>query len=292
MAGYTPYQRAELTKPMFVSSDESGWMWALEITEADYNAGNSLISWPGVIGSFCEGSYSAGVGTYKFINVLLFNLIPETDVRKGWWVDENLHSDNLTGQSWRGLASGDAIATLELPNQAKAPFLPYTNVKFGMYGGLGNNVAANDWPLMRVEEMILIQAEATAMAGNASTGKQLLEDFVKTYRDESYTCKATDAAGVQNAVWLQRRIELWGEGFSMADVMRLGRNVVRVKSGVTTNFPDAFAFNVAADNGWLLMRIPQDETNANTGIPPTANNSDGTMPKPGDGIGLTDGITD
>ena len=73
-------------------------------------------------------------------------------------------------------------------------------------------------------------------------------------------------------------------------VMRLGRNVVRVKNGVATNFPDAYAFNVAADNGWLLMRIPQDETNANTGIPPAANNSDGTMPKPGEGIGLTDGV--
>ncbi|WP_294606402.1 RagB/SusD family nutrient uptake outer membrane protein [uncultured Bacteroides sp.] len=290
MAGYTPYQRAELTKPMFVSSDESGWMWALEITEADYNADNSLISWPGVIGSFCEGSYSAGVGMYKSINVLLFNLISDTDVRKGWWVDENLHSDNLKGQSWRGLASGDDIATLTVANQGKAAFLPYTNVKFGMYGGLGTNAAANDWPLMRVEEMILIQAEATAMGGNPSDGKQILESFVKTYRDEQYSCKASDAAGVQNAVWLQRRIELWGEGFSMADVMRLGRNVVRVKNGVATNFPDAYAFNVAADNGWLLMRIPQDETNANTGIPPTANNSDGTMPKPGEGIGLTDGV--
>ena len=159
-----------------------------------------------------------------------------------------------------------------------------------MYGGLGTNAAANDWPLMRVEEMILIQAEATAMGGNPSDGKQILESFVKTYRDEQYSCKASDAAGVQNAVWLQRRIELWGEGFSMADVMRLGRNVVRVKNGVATNFPDAYAFNVAADNGWLLMRIPQDETNANTGIPPAANNSDGTMPKPGEGIGLTDGV--
>lgn len=294
MAGYTPYEREELTKPMFVDSQESGngWIWALEITEADYNSQNSLISWPGVLGSFCEGSYSAGVGMYKSINVLLFNLIPSTDVRKGWWVDANLHSDNLTGQSWRGLASGDDIATLKIANQAKEAFLPYTNVKFGMYGGLGNNVAANDWPLMRAEEMILIQAEATAMAGNIPAGKQILEDFVKNYRDPNYTCTASSATGFQDEVWFQRRVELWGEGFGMADVMRLGKNVVRIKSGVETNFPDAFAFNISSDNGWLLMRIPQDETSANTGIPPTANNNEGSMPKPGEGIGLTDGVTD
>ena len=294
MEGYTPYERNELTKPMFVDSQESGngWIWALEITEADYNASNSLISWPGVIGSFCVGSYSAGVGTYKSINVLLFNKIPSTDVRKGWWVDANLHSDNLTGQSWRGLASGDDIATLELPNQAKAKFLPYTNVKFGMYGGLGNNVAANDWPLMRAEEMILIQAKATAMAGDIPSGKQILENFVKTYRNPDYICTASSASNFQNEVWFQRRVELWGEGFAMADVMRLGKNVVRVKNGVETNYPDAFAFNVAADNGWLLMRIPQAETSSNPGIPPTANNNEGSMPKPGEGMGLTDGVTD
>ena len=93
-------------------------------------------------------------------------------------------------------------------------------------------------------------------------------------------------------MWKQRRIELWGEGFAMADIMRLGKNIVRVKTGVTTNFPDAYAFNVAADNEWLLMRIPQNETNSNVGIPTSANNSGGTLPQQGDGIGLTDGVTD
>ena len=143
---------------------------------------------------------------------------------------------------------------------------------------------------MRAEEMILIQAEATAMAGG--DGKSILENFVKTYRDPNYTCTASSGTAFQDEVWKQRRIELWGEGFAMADIMRLGKNIVRVKTGVTTNFPDAYAFNVAADNEWLLMRIPQDETNSNVGIPTSANNSGGTLPQQGDGIGLTDGVTD
>ena len=66
--------------------------------------------------------------------------------------------------------------------------------------------------LMRVEEMYLIQAEATAMAGNPAQGKQILENFVKTYRNPSYQCPANDAASMQEEVWHQRRIELWGEG--------------------------------------------------------------------------------
>ena len=68
--------------------------------------------------------------------------------------------------------------------------------------------------------------------------------------------------------------------------------MVRVKTGVTSNFPDAFQFNIAANDPWLLMRIPQDETNSNPGIPTSANNSGGNLPAQGDGVGLTDGVTD
>lgn len=291
LEGYVPYTREEVSQPRFVASDEcgNGWLWALEITENDFPAGNSLTSWPGVLGSFMSGGYSTGVGVYKSINVLLYDLIPDTDVRKGWWVDENLHSDNLAGLTW-GTATGDDIATLQLPNQTKEPFLPYTNVKFGMYGGIGGAVAANDWPLMRAEEMILIQAEATAMAGG--DGKTILENFVKTYRDPSYTCPAVSGQDFQDEVWFQRRVELWGEGFAFADIMRLGKNIVRVKNGVESNFPDAFQFNIKGDDPYLLLCIPMSETNANPGIPTTDDNSGATMPKPGDGMGLTDGVTD
>lgn len=59
---------------------------------------------------------------------------------------------------------------------------------------------------MRAEEMWLIEAEALAMGGNIAGGKSLLEEFVKT-RQPDYVCDATDAKGIQDACWLQRRIE-------------------------------------------------------------------------------------
>ena len=58
------------------------------------------------------------------------------------------------------------------------------------------------------------------MAGNPGGGKKILEDFIKAYRDEEYTCAASSKEEVQDAVWLQRRIELWGEGFAFPDVTR------------------------------------------------------------------------
>jgi hypothetical protein len=286
MAGYTPYSRAQVSKPAFIDASDQNWMWAIIITPT--NMPDPYPSWPSVLGSFSGDSYSAAVGCYKSVNRLLFDIIPSTDVRKGWWVDANLQSPNLATVTWNGV-TGNAVASMSITD-VKLPFLPYTNVKFGQYGFYGNSINAGDWCIMRVEEMILIKAEATAMSTGIAAAKPILEDFVKTYRDPAFASVATTPEGFQNEVWLQRRIELWGEGFAMADIMRLGKNVVRFKNGVTSNFPDAFKFNLSADDGYLLLRIPQRETNANRGIPASANNSSGTQPISGAGAGLTDGV--
>jgi hypothetical protein len=78
----------------------------------------------------------------------------------------------------------------------------------------------------------------------------------------------------------------------MADIMRLGKNVVRFNVAGTSNFAEAFKFNIAANDGWLLLRIPQIETNTNPGIPPSANNAGGSLPVTGQNSTLTDGVTD
>ena len=289
MAGYTPYSISDVSEPTFVDAADPNWMWAIIITPT--NMPDAYPSWPSVLGSFSGDSYSAGVGCYKSVNKLLYNKIPATDVRKGWWVDENLNSPNLANVTWGG-ATGNAVAALSITD-IKLPFIPYTNVKFGQYGFIGNNINAGDWCLMRVEEMILIKAEATAMAGDLPAGKEILKVFVSTYRDPAYTTStAASAQAFQDEVWLQRRIELWGEGFSMSDIMRLEKNIVRFKEGVTSNFPDDFKFNIAAGDEYLLMRIPQKETNNNLGIPLSANNNGGTAPEPNDGAALRDGVTD
>jgi hypothetical protein len=113
------------------------------------------------------------------INSMLYKKIPDTDVRKGWWVDENLHSPLLESISWNG-ASGDDLAKLEI-DDVKLAFTPYTNVKFGMKDGIGSENNINDYPLMRAEEMILIQAEGLAKSGNEGQARQILENFVKQF---------------------------------------------------------------------------------------------------------------
>lgn len=292
MQGYTPASISDVDHPAFCDMNESNnWMWAIH-TEAttikDY-----LYSPAAHLGSFSSNGYASGTGTYKCINSFLFDKIPATDVRKGWWVDENLHSANLANCTWSfsgGTATGDSIARLKI-SQVKVPFTKYTNVKFGQREGIGSDNNAYDWPLMRVEEMILIKAEGLAMSGNTSEALTILNDFVKTYRDPSYSFNGLTADGIQTEIWKQRRIELWGEGFAMADIMRLHKPIVRIHGSNYGNWPSGFAFNISADDPYLLLRFPQLETNTNAGVT-TKDNNEGTIPQSGQNGELLDGVTD
>lgn len=283
MQGYVPASRNEVATPGFCDINDHNWMWGIDITSAqalDYYATSS--SW---VSSFAASSYTAGTQCYAFINKLLFDKISSTDIRKGWWVDANLHSDLLSTISWNGV-TGDDISTLTI-DDVKYEFLPYTNVKFGMIEGIGSTMNDNDWPLMRVEEMILVAAEGYAKSGNESKARTLLTDFVKNYRDPSYVIPTVRT--LADEIWFQRRVELWGEGFAWNDLMRLQKPLVRFHEGKESNYPDAFQFNMPVGDGWMLMRFPQSETNTNLAI---VNNSEGKVPTPGQHGDLRDGVTD
>ncbi len=290
MAGFSFLSKADVSVPSFNNASATSWMWALVITPV--NITSTYGNWPSKLCSFAGNSYTCNVGCYKMISNLLWDKIPTTDVRKGWWVDTDLKSPLIDGQSWPGY-TGEAIGPLVIKD-IKMAFLPYTNVKFAAYNNeMGNGENASDWCMMRAEEMLFIQAEGLAMSGHLPEAITALEDFVKNYRDPSYTCSATTPAEMQTEIWKQRRIELWGEGFAFEDAMRLKKNIVRFHSGDTgTNWPSAFKFNMSSTDPWLLMRIPQKEINSNAGIPEEANNTGGVLPQSGDGASLEDGVTD
>ena len=89
----------------------------------------------------------------------------------------------------------------------------------------------------------------------------------------------SDATALQNEIWYQRRIELWGEGFSFYDIMRLKKPVTRVENGVTS-YPTAWQFNIPAESPILLWLVPKSEIEANKGISEEDNNAKVAPPKP------------
>ena len=285
MQGYEPASIAEVSVPTFCDMEEHNWIWAIDITDdqANYYGYATAPSW---LSSLCGDGYGAACGTTAMINKLLWDKIPATDVRKGWWIDENLHSPNWADLTW-GTAKGDEIANLVLDDGSKVALPPYTNIKFGMKSGVGSTLNNNDWPLMRVEEMILIQAEGYAISGNEAKAKEILTNFVKTYRDPSYTIPS--GRTLRDEIWFQRRVELWGEGFAVSDARRLNKPIVRFHGPNTTNYADAFQFNIAADDGWLNMRFPQSEKDNNSAI---VDNTEGSLPVAGQNPELRDGVTD
>ena len=282
--GYHPASIAEVSRPSFMDISEPNWIWGYDMT-SDIAMENTYATSSAWIRSFSGDGYSAATQVYACINNLLYEKIPDTDVRKGWWVNASLESPLLENVTWNGV-SGNAVAGLEIED-IKMAFLPYTNVKFGM-NAVGGTLNDEDWPFMRVEEMILIQAEGLARSGAEAQGKALLEDFVRTYRDPAYSADASGRSLVDE-IWFQRRVELWGEGFSNSDTRRLGKPLVRFHDGKESNVPSAFRFNMAADDGWWLMRFTSSEMNTNQGI---VDNTGGSQPIQDQEGALRDGVTD
>lgn len=271
------------TGPSFMDLSETNWMWGYDMTDAlaqvDLYATSS--SW---IRSFSAEAYSAAVQVYSCINKMLYDMIPSTDVRKGWWVDENLESPLIEGLTWKGYP----VATAEITNE-KMAFLPYTNVKFGC-NTIGTSVNDEDWPWMRVEEMILVQVEALYKSGDKANAISKLESFIKTYRDPDYSFANSQCATEEDEIWFQRRVELWGEGFASPDTRRLGKNLVRFhdSTAASSNVPEDYMLNMAADDPWWLLRFPQTETDTNLAV---ENNTGGSVPQPGQNGNLLDGVT-
>lgn len=292
MKGYTPASISDVSAPGFDDSAAANWIWTYDLTDDQVTNPQigyaTAASW---LSGFSGQGYATATNNVPVINKLLYDKISDTDVRKGWWLNEDLHSPLLKDLVWKDskgevLAKGDAIAPLKIED-TKEPMLPYTNVKFGMKSGVGSQKNNSSFPLMRVEEMILIKAECLAKTNQETEAKNVLTSFVKTYRDPSYTIPTSRT--LMDEIWFQRRVELWGEGFFTADARRLGKDIVRFHGKGTTNFPDAFQFNVKHDDGWLNLRFPQSEQNTNKGI---VDNTEGSLPVVGQNPTLRDGVTD
>lgn len=284
MVGYTPASMESLSVPSFYDVNDANWIWGIPLTE-DMVLDRPMCTSSSWMSAFSALSYTAYAQLTPQINVLLYNKISDTDVRKYWWLDKNLYSPLLDKVEWNGV-TGVGISTLKI-DDVKDTFLPYSNVKFGMKAGVGTEINNNDWPLMRVEEMILIQAEGLAKSGKAGEAEQILTNFVKTYRDPNYTRPATRS--LEDEIWFQRRVELWGEGFFTSDAKRLGKHIVRFHADKESNIPDAFKFNVKADDGWMNLRFPQTEKDNNKAI---VDNVGGSQPVSGQHPELRDGVTD
>lgn len=129
-------------------------------------------------------------------------------------------------------------------------------------------------PYMRAGEMLLIEAEAAYHNSDYSTTVNCLTELMAK-RDPNYTIPATSGEALLDEVKLQRRLELWGEGFNWFDYKRWNE-VIEYKAFDKDNienmgsYPTTVAATYQPDfmNGWRAA-IPQAEFTYNKMADPT-----------------------
>lgn len=228
----------------FNSADfnKNSWMWYIRYS--DSNLGN-LCNFVGHMSAETDWTaYGWGVG--RGIPRNLYEKIPDTDFRKHSWYDP----DGMKYYDYK-------------INSTKFIKKGYTSLKFRPKNGDSKTYkvgGASDVPLMRLEEMYLIKAEAQAMAGDLASGISTLETLVKS-RNASYKCPASTAADFQKEVYFQKRVELWGEGLIFFDAKRLAMGFTNGYSG--TNAQEGYRWNVTGVSPSWNFCIPQQEINGN-----------------------------
>ena len=245
-----PMTAAELVdeKSAF-SKATAGWLWYVHY-DAE-NMGNlcNFVGWMS-----CEADWGYASLTQPAIDKSLYDHIGETDYRKGWFLNPK-KLDYAEYKTCRDKAWIEA-----------AP--DYAAIKFRCIDGDYKTYSiggASDVPVMRIEELYLIEAEAVGASQGVAAGVAKLNSFMKNYRDKSYNYTATSLRDFQLEVLTQMRIEGWGEGWAFPSAKRLKPDVVQNYEG--TNAPtDDFKINCKGIKPTWTLVIPQDEVQSNVAL--------------------------
>ena len=224
------------------------WMWFFRY-DAE-NMGN-LCNFTGWMSGEADWGYSSL--SKPVIDRSLYESIPYTDFRKKTFIDPDREKyPRATVRDAEWLASAPDYLALKFRCK---------NEDFEAYN-IGGVV---DVPVMRVEEMYFIEAEAVAHTQGVAAGKALLEDFMKAYRDPAYVCFIEELRPFQIEVLRQMRIEFWGEGCAFQQAKRIRPGVMQNYTG--TNAPDDNTLvNCEGMKPNWNMVIPESEITSNIAL--------------------------
>ena len=259
--GYSPLTNNEWhnEKTGFNKANQA-WMWAASMGTKEMLT-YYWYSWLCFMASEAPGITWGGYGTYRGIDKALFDKMPDADWRKTSWVAPGDAGKAAVPSKYKTILTDEEWGSLPA----------YTNLKFRLNEGeqTDYNVAMLcDIPLMRVEEMHFILAEAKAHTQGVEAGKKVLDDFMNNYRysDASYHCDATDMDAFIKELMVQKRIEFWGEGLVYFDNKRLGLQIQRYYAD--SNYPASYQLN--SKKGyvapWLNYYIYDYERNNNPAV--------------------------
>jgi len=134
--------------------------------------------------------------------------------------------------------------------------------------------------LMRAAEQLLIEAESKARLDDVAGAVETLNELRRKRNLPDLSATEFDKDGIINEILLERRKELWGEGFRLYDILRLqtapvrrettetfvddAGNTVAVRGHWITKFPDGT--DLTPNSKYYLFPIPLNEINNNPNL--------------------------
>ncbi len=219
----------------FSDTNNPEWIWGIDHRD---DQPTYFYSFYAYLGNFSSTNTR---GNPKAIFSPLYAKISPTDIRKKLW--------DSTGK--------DAT----FPVVAGGTRFPYMTRKF-LLDNPGNS--NGDLVFMRSAEMYLIEAEALArQGGQDAAARQVLFTLAKQ-RDPNYTLSTNSGQALIDEIMIQRRVELWGEGFRFYDLKRL--NLPLDRTGGNHNNTLAQKMNEPAGTlNWQFL-IPRVEIEYTLGV--------------------------
>ncbi len=193
--GYSLMNEAEYTTSGFQSTELPETIFAYKWTMATSLENRSFASW--ISRTATDNANNKGI--YIAIDNRLYDLIPATDYRKKNFLAE-----------------------------ADGKYPAYVNLKFNT-----SNYRVDEI-YMRLSEAYLLKAEAEARGGSASDAQQTLFELVSK-RDSAYAKSTKTGDALLDEIFLQSRIELWGEGHEFFTNKRFNVGVDRTSSANHTH---------------------------------------------------------
>lgn len=223
------------------------WMWGSQTSKEDDVVKTSIVNWTSWMSNETTFGY-ASAAPFTMIASELYNKIDNNDFRK---------------LSFKAPATSPLSGSEPYIDEGLFKDFPtYTSLKFRPAEGNTEEATvacACAFPMMRYEEMFFIAAEAAARLGDAATAKTILTKVMST-RNPNYSCKASSPEDVAEEVFLQKRIEFFGEGITFFDYKRLNKSVDRSAS---SNWDVTENYKIEGRPAWMVFNIPYSEGSQN-----------------------------
>lgn len=205
------------------------WIWGFEVNEEQSTIYASFFSHLDMsIGGYAGLGYSP-----KYMSAALYAMLPVDDIRS-----EVVTVTDISGTDY--------------------------HINYKLNAGLSGKEFSADYVMMRPEEMLLIEAEAIARQGGRDVEVQALLDELHAVRQTVPVPVVTTGAALLDDVLLERRFELWGEGFRGRDIKRL--KLALDRTGSNHDVTVCGILTAPAEYEGYLYKIPQQEIDANENL--------------------------